>query len=286
MTVAAALLVDYVMTVAVSVSAGVDNLISAAPGLANHRVGMALWFVLLLTAANLRGLKESGKAFAVPTYGFVLGIFTMFAFAIIKSFTALTGVEAVANGVPASKKPKSTNAAATLLLMGALAMSMFIGITLLALMSHVHVVEHTCQLVGLSGCDTYTQKTVIAQVSAAVFGASSPLYLQAATAGILILAANTAFNGFPLLGSILAKDSFLPRQLQSRGDRLVYSNGIMLPAAVGGTLIYAYPLSTSSGGGGSRSSTTSPRCGSRAAFFLNQVSWLQACPTSCGRLSA
>jgi amino acid transporter len=279
MVVASALLVDYVLTVAVSVSAGVDNIISAATGLADHRVLMALGFVVLLVAMNLRGVKESGKAFAIPTYGFVLGIgalviwglvetatgdrpraesagYTVIAehgkehlvglalvFFVLRAFssgcTALTGVEAIANGVPAFRKPKSKNAATTLALMGLAAMGMFIGITALAIISKVRYSEDpVTQFVGFDG----VQRSVIAQVSSAVFGDGSFLflYLQIATAAILVLAANTAFNGFPLLGSILAQDRYLPRQLHNRGDRLVFSNGVLLLATFAAVLIVAF----------------------------------------------
>jgi hypothetical protein len=161
--------------------------------------------------------------------------------------TALTGVEAIANGVPAFKKPKSRNAATTLLLMGTLSMGMFLGITALALISDVRYTEHTCDLIGFAGdCRTDPQRTVIAQVAAAVFGGDDNVfffYLQAATAAILILAANTAFNGFPLLGSILAQDRYMPRQLHTRGDRLVFSNGIVLLAVFAGLLIIAFDAS-------------------------------------------
>ncbi len=279
--VASALLVDYVLTVAVSVSAGVDNIISAVEGLADHRILLALGFVAFLTAMNLRGVKESGKAFAVPTYGFVLGILTMigygvlqavtgaapqaesagyevlaedgsvgltglaFAFFALRAFasgcTALTGVEAIANGVPAFRKPKSRNAAATLALMGGLAMTMFVGITTLAILTDVRYSEEPAlQFAGFGEGDV--QRSVIAQVAAAVFGDGTfPFfYVQAMTAAILILAANTAFNGFPLLGSILAQDRNLPRQLHTRGDRLVYSNGVLLLAVFAALLIVAF----------------------------------------------
>ncbi len=279
--VASALLVDYVLTVAVSVSAGVDNIISAFQGLDDHRVILALGFVAFLTAMNLRGVKESGKAFAVPTYGFVLGIVTMIvyglgqaafgdapqaesagyqlvaeekhtaliglalAFFVLRAFasgcTALTGVEAIANGVPAFRPPKSRNAATTLVLMGGLAMTMFVGITALALVTHVRYVEEPArQIIGFASDGV--QRSVIAQVASAVFGDGSVpfFYIQAMTAGILVLAANTAYNGFPLLGSILAQDRYLPRQLHTRGDRLVYSNGVLLLAAFAGLLIVAF----------------------------------------------
>ena len=282
--VASALLVDYVLTVAVSVSAGVDNVISAARGLADHRVALALLFVGFLTAMNLRGVKESGKAFAVPTYGFILGVTVMigyglvqvvsgdapraesagytvladpghdqlaglaFVFLALRAFasgcTALTGVEAIANGVPAFRKPKSKNAATTLALMGGIAMSMFVGITALAILTDVRYSEHPArQFVGFG--EDEVQRSVIAQVAAAVFGDGTAgfFYVQVMAAGILILAANTAFNGFPLLGSILAQDRFLPRQLHTRGDRLVYSNGILLLAVFAGLLIVAFDAS-------------------------------------------
>ena len=285
LTVASALLVDYVLTVAVSVSAGVDNIISAAPGLNEHRVSMAVGFVVFLTAMNLRGVRESGTAFAVPTYLFVVTVLGMVAWGLVRTVsgdapvaesasydvepeltglgglalvffvlrafssgcTALTGVEAIANGVPAFKKPKSKNAATTLLLMGVLSMSMFLGITALALISDVHYTENTCDLVGFAGdCESDPQRSVIAQVGASVFGGdSNPMFfvLQAATAAILILAANTAFNGFPLLGSILGQDRYLPRQLHTRGDRLVFSNGIILLAGFAVLLIVAFDAS-------------------------------------------
>ncbi len=282
--VASALLVDYVLTVAVSVSAGVDNIISAFEGLAGSRVALALGFVAFLTAMNLRGVKESGKLFAVPTYGFVLGVGSMilyglyqaltgdvpqaesagytvvpeegqdelgglaFVFLALRAFasgcTALTGVEAIANGVPAFRKPKSRNAATTLALMGTIAMSMFVGITALAMLTDVRYSEDPEHQFVEFG-DGEVQRSVIAQVSAAVFGDGSPgfFYLQVMAAGILILAANTAYNGFPLLGSILAQDRFLPRQLHNRGDRLVYSNGILLLAVFAGLLIVAFEAS-------------------------------------------
>ena len=282
--VASALLVDYVLTVAVSVSAGVDNIISAFQGLADHRVALAVGFVAFLTAMNLRGVKESGKLFAVPTYGFVLGVGSMilyglyqtltgdapqaesagytvvpedgsaelaglaFVFLALRAFasgcTALTGVEAIANGVPAFRKPKSRNAAATLALMGAIAMSMFAGITALAMITDVRYSEDPARQFVEFG-EGEVQRSVIAQVAAAVFGDGSAgfFYLQVMAAGILILAANTAYNGFPLLGSILAQDRFLPRQLHTRGDRLVYSNGILLLAVFAGLLIVVFEAS-------------------------------------------
>jgi amino acid transporter len=280
--VASALLVDYVLTVAVSVSAGVDNLISAVPEFGDERVVMALGLVLVLAAMNLRGIKESGRAFAVPTYLFVVGVISMviwglgstlfgdapiaesadyevhaemsdlgglaLIFLVMRAFasgcTALTGVEAIANGVPAFKKPKSKNAATTLAIMGGLSIIMFSGITALALISEVRYTENPCDLIGFD-CETNPQRTVVAQVAAAVFGdATIPFYyVQAASALILVLAANTAFNGFPLLGSILAQHRYAPRQLHTRGDRLVFSNGIVLLSIFAGLLIYAFDAS-------------------------------------------
>lgn len=279
--VAAALLVDYVMTVAVSIAAGVDNIISALPVLNPHRVLLNIGFIALLTGMNLRGVRESGRAFAIPTYAFVVGVYLMvvlglsraavghppvaesagygiraeqvgltglaLALLVLRAFasgcTALTGVEAISNGVPAFRKPKALNAARTMTAMGALAITMFTGVTALALISGTRVVENTCDLIGFAGdCRTDPQRTVIAQIAAAVFGNNSVMFffIQAATALILILAANTAYNGFPLLASILAEDRYLPRQLQNRGDRLAFSNGILLLALVAGALIYAF----------------------------------------------
>jgi amino acid transporter len=290
LVVAGALLVDYVMTVAVSVAAGVDNIISAVPSLNPYRVAINLGFLAVLMAMNLRGVRESGRIFAVPTYMFVAGVLLMIGtgfvrmligdtpvaqsagwtlkpdpthvglgglallFLALRAFssgcTALTGVEAISNGVPAFKKPKGENAAKTMTAMGILSIVMFAGITALALIAKVHYVENACNLVGFPGnCASEAQLTVIAQLAAAIFGGtSSPLffYIQAATALILILAANTAFNGFPLLASILAEHRYLPRQLHTRGDRLAFSNGILLLALVAGTLIYAYKGSVTS----------------------------------------
>ena len=272
---ASALLIDYVLTVAVSVVAGVAAIVSAVPGLAPHAVALSLGSVALLTTVNLRGVKESGRAFAIPTYGFVLAVYAMLAVAFVKigfghgitaesaryhlepvaktgglltvflvlrafasGCTALTGVEAVSNGVPAFEPPKSRNAATTLSLMGLMAITMFAGITALAIVSHVHMAEDPSALVGFHGD---TQRTAISQVGLATFGGGPMFYaLQGFTAAILILAANTAFNGFPVLSSLLGRDGYLPRQLSHRGDRLVFSNGIVLLAAVAGALIVAF----------------------------------------------
>jgi amino acid transporter len=282
LVVAGALMVDYVMTVAVSVAAGVDNIISAVPGLHPHRVAIDLGFVAVLTAMNLRGVRESGRTFALPTYLFIAGVLVMVAVGLgrtalgaapvaesagwqirphhvgltglaltllaLRAFasgcTALTGVEAISNGVPAFRPPKSRNAARTLAAMGALAVTMFAGITALALITRVHITDNTCDLVGFPGdCTSAPQRTVIAQLAAATFGGHTSagfFYIQATTALILILAANTAFNGFPLLASILAQDRYLPRQLHTRGDRLAFSNGIVVLAVVAAGLIYAF----------------------------------------------
>ena len=279
MTVASALMVDYTLTVAVSVSAGVANLASAFPAMNGHLTLIAVLVVATIAVMNLRGVKESGIAFAIPTYCFVgvvalmivTGViklamgdqlhaqsasyhiksardFTGFAlvFLLLRAFssgcTALTGVEAISNGVPAFRKPKSKNAATTLAMLGAIAVAMFAGVTALALASHVHAAEPG----NLTGVPPgTTPKTVIAQVGAAVFGASSPFFyiLSLFTALILVLAANTAFNGFPVLASILARDGFLPRQLRTRGDRLAFSNGILLLSGFAIVLIVAFQAS-------------------------------------------
>lgn len=276
---ASALLVDYVLTVAVSVAAGVSNLVSAAPALATSAVPISLALVAVLTVANLRGVRESGRAFAVPTYGFVLVVFSMIAIGMVRivtghtpvaesaafvvepaagqalgglalgavvlrafasGCTALTGVEAVSNGVPSFRPPKSRNAAATLAVMGLLTVTMFAGLTVLALASDVHVAEELGHLVGAP--EGYHQRTVIAQVAGAVFGTGSiGFYLvQTFTTLVLVLAANTAFNGFPILASILGHDEFLPRQLARRGDRLVFSNGILVLALAAGLLLVVF----------------------------------------------
>lgn len=267
LTAAAALLVDYVMTVAVSVVAGVVAITSAAPSLKHDAVWFSVGFVALIAVVNLRGVRESGKAFAIPTYTFIVGVFLLLiwaacqgvfghgiteavsakehisrttsvggfatVFLAMRAFasgcTALTGVEAISNGVPSFRKPQSRNAARTLVTMGTLAVVMFVGITLLAIETHARAYP--------SG-----SPSVISQLAKAVWGGSSVLYVifQAATAGILILAANTAFSGFPQLASILARNRYLPRQFHTRGDRLVFSNGIVLLAAAAIGLILAF----------------------------------------------
>jgi len=290
LVVAASLLVDYVMTVAVSVASGVDNIISAFNGLADYRVVLAIFFVVLLTAMNLRGVRESGRAFAAPTYLFIGGILLMVVTGLIRvvfgdnpqaptaafginpedgkdtlaglgllllglrafasGCTALTGVEAISNGVPAFRKPKAKNAATTMAVMGITAVVMFVGVTVLAMTSHVHYVENACQLVGITGdCNSYTQQTVIAQLASTFLGGDNSVlfyFIQAVTALVLILAANTAFNGFPLLASILAEHRYLPRQMHTRGDRLAFSNGIIALAVVAGGLLWFYKADVTS----------------------------------------
>jgi amino acid transporter len=287
LVVAASLLVDYVMTVAVSVASGVENIVSAVPALHPERTLLAVAFVALLATVNLRGLRESGRAFAAPTYMFIAGVFLMCATGLfrwivgdapvaesaaygvqpvrgdenltglallllaLRAFssgcTALTGVEAISNGVPAFRKPKPRNAATTLGAMGLIAIVMFSGITALAVIADVHIADDTCRLTGFSGdCSNTPQRTVIAQLAAAVFGGDHSVgffYMQAATALVLVLAANTAFNGFPLLASILAQNHCLPRQLHTRGDRLAFSNGIIALAVVAAALLWAFKAS-------------------------------------------
>ena len=275
--VGSALLIDYVLTVAVSVSSAIANLGSVIPAIAEHSVWWAVGAIVVITLLNLRGIRESGSLFAIPTYFFIASIFIMIGVAIFKmatganleaesanwevvpeasfagaaliflvarSFssgtTALTGIEAVANGVPSFRKPKSKNAATTLLMLGLIATTMFAGITWLAIKTRVQVTEFDKDLIGLP--DGQSQKTVIVQVASAVFGnfEFAVLVISLSTALILALAANTAFNGFPVLGSILARDGYLPRQLHTRGDRLAFSNGILMLAGLAVILVLIY----------------------------------------------
>ncbi|MEI6252269.1 MAG: APC family permease [Mycobacteriaceae bacterium] len=280
LTVASALLVDYVLTVAVSMASAMSNIGSAVPFIAQHKVIFAVTAIVLLTAINLRGIRESGTAFAIPTYAFIVGMFLMLAwgffqihvlghhlqaesagfelqsehgdimgfaliFLVARAFSsgcaALTGVEAISNGVPAFRKPKSRNAATTLAMLGGLAVVMFMGMIILANETGAKMAERPEeQLIGAPA--DYHQKTLVAQLAGSVFhDFPVGLYLiTGVTALILVLAANTAFNGFPVLGSILAQDRYLPRQLHTRGDRLAFSNGIVFLALAAIAFIVAF----------------------------------------------
>ncbi|MBS1692980.1 MAG: APC family permease [Actinobacteria bacterium] len=280
LTVASALLVDYVLTVAVSMASAMSNIGSAIPFIAQHKVLFAVAAILVLASLNLRGIRESGTAFAIPTYAFMIGIYIMLGWGLFQIFVlgtplraesadfevasehgdvlgfamvflvarafssgcaALTGVEAISNGVPAFRKPKSRNAATTLALLGAIAVSLFLGIIVLAKETGAKIAERPAeQLIGAP--EGYHQKTLIAQLADAVFhDFPLGLYLIAGvTALILVLAANTAFNGFPVLGSILAQDRYLPRQLHTRGDRLAFSNGILFLAFAAIAFVIAF----------------------------------------------
>lgn len=268
LTAAASLLIDYVLTVAVSVSAGVAALTSAFDGLEPFRVHFALLIVVFITIINLRGVKESGTFFAIPTYAFVVGMFVMIViglfrilsgdipdsapiagqplhdttetvhtltlFLVLRAFaggcTALTGIEAISNGIPAFQKPESDNAGKTLIAMVLILSCMFIGLTFLA--NHFPI-----EVTAEEG-----HATVLSQVARNVFGSNTPLfyYLQFATLFILSLAANTAYADFPRLASLIAKDRYLPRQLTNLGDRLVFSNGILLLALLASALIVIF----------------------------------------------
>ncbi|MDF2560890.1 MAG: DNA-binding protein [Microbacterium sp.] len=280
--VAAALLVDYVLTVAVSVASGVDNIISAVPGLDPFRVELAVGFVILIIVVNLRGVREASLVFAIPTYVFIASVGIMIVTGLIRTFlgdapvasshdfsvqaeslsqaavillilrafssgcSALTGVEAVSNGVPAFRAPKVRNAQSTLVLMGSIAACLFAGLTALALITGVHYAENPCDLIGFD-C-TNPQPSLMAQIAAATFGGGSIAFfiVQAATACVLLLAANTAFNGFPLLGAVLARDGYAPKSLNTRGDRLVFSNGMILLgiAAIAVLVVFQAKLTT------------------------------------------
>jgi len=285
LTVASALLVDYVLTVAVSVSSGVQNAATALPFVRGHEVPAAVGLVVILTAMNLRGVRESGKAFAVPVYAFIVGVIGMAlvgyfryftgslgqaesaqyallpepgqealtgiaaGFLLLRAFSsgcaALTGVEAISNGVPAFQKPKSRNAATTLLLMGILSITMMLSIIILGRLTGMKIAADPAvqlQKDGVPVGSSYVQEPAIGQLAKTIFDGFSPgvVLVSAVTGLILFLAANTAFNGFPVLGSILAKDGYLPRQLHTRGDRLAFSNGILILAASACLLIVAY----------------------------------------------
>ena len=291
-TVASALLVDYVLTVAVSISSGVQNAGSAIPWVAGHEALTAVVLVVVLAALNLRGVRESGAFFALPTYGFMIGVIGMALFGALRAAqgtlpqvesahdsiipaagypagghltglamifllarafssgsAALTGVEAISNGVPAFRKPKSKNAATTLLLLGTISITMLMSIIVLAKSMGLKYVDQVSRLRDASGNPMpkgFDQPTVMAQLSRAVFNDFTPgfYFVLAMTGIILILAANTAFNGFPVLGSILARDGFMPRALGSRGDRLAYSNGIIVLAGFAVVLIVAFDAQT------------------------------------------
>ncbi|MGW2018006.1 APC family permease [Streptomyces sp. NPDC001927] len=276
LTAASALLIDYVMTVAVSIVSGVAAITSAVPALDGYAVALSVTFVAVLAWLNLRGVRESGRYFAIPTYAFIATIYLMFAVAAVRmatgatiraesadlpvnaestyaglalvllamrafasGCTALTGVEAISNGVPAFEKPKSRNAATTLAIMGGFAVTMFFGITTLAMIYEVHVAEDPTELGLAPGT---AMPTALAQIGRATFGSWHFLFylLQAVTAAVLIMAANTAFNGFPMLASVLGRDRYAPRQLFHRGDRLVYSNGVLLLSLAAIALIVAF----------------------------------------------
>ncbi|MGO3328479.1 APC family permease [Gordonia sp. (in: high G+C Gram-positive bacteria)] len=280
LTVAAALLVDYVLTVAVSITSAAENIGSAIPFVHEHKVWFCVLAIALIAAVNLRGIKESGAVLAIPTYAFIVGVAVMLVwgfvqifvlgdsveaetsaygivaendslvgiamvFLIARSFSsgcaALTGVEAISNGVPAFRKPKSRNAASTLLMLGGFSIILLLGIVLLAQeIGAKYVLDPAKDLAGAP--DGYQQKSIIAQIAEAVFHGFPPgFYLIATvTALILMLAANTAFNGFPVLGSVLAQDRYLPRQLHTRGDRLAFSNGIVFLALVAIGFVVAF----------------------------------------------
>ncbi len=265
---AASILVDYILTVAVSVSAGVEAIISipAFHDAVDYRVWICLALILFITLLNLRGMKESGRIFAVPTYGYIImltltlflgltmyffgwfggiepvvfdpelteatlgGTASLSLFLILKGFSsgavALTGVEAIADGVPAFRRPEAKNAATTLATMGVILGTLFFGVSLLASRLHPYP-SH--------------ERTVLALMGQAVYGDGFLLFvLQILTAGILVLAANTAYADFPRLSSIVARDGYLPRQLANRGDRLVFSNGVVILALAAAALIVAF----------------------------------------------
>lgn len=290
-TVASALLVDYVLTVAVSISSGAQYAAAAIPSFQSHEATVATVMVLLLTAMNLRGIRESGSFFAVPTYLFMFAILGMCAygffemaagtlpmaesadleiipaegweeplttfglmFLLARAFSsgcaALTGVEAISNGVPAFRRPKSRNAATTLLLLGMIAITMMVSVIVLAKQIGLKYVDpHELERLTRDGEPLpagYDQHTVIAQIADAIFRDFSPgfYFVVTVTGVILVLAANTAFNGFPVLGSILAKDGLAPRALGARGDRLAYSNGIVFLAVMAIVLIVVFDAET------------------------------------------
>ena len=260
LTAGASLLIDYVLTVSVSIVAGVDAIVSAAPGLENRQVELAVGLVAFVAFANLRGVRESGVFFAIPTYAFMLSIGFLLVMGLVKCLggcpqapsagntleahsaltvflllrafaagtTALTGVEAISNGVTAFRYPQAKNAMNTLVLMASISITMFLGISLLA--RYTNVVPNEA-----------SHQTVLAEIAHTIFGGGWFFYvIQIATALILILAANTAYAGFPRLASILARDRFVPRQFMNMGDRLVFSNGIVILSVLAGILIWVF----------------------------------------------
>lgn len=285
--VASALLVDYVLTVAVSISSGANYLTTIFPGLRGSEVPIAVALIIFLTLVNLRGTREAGTAFAIPTYAYMIAIAVMISVGFVRLFmgnlpmadsaaydihaasshldgltglggvfllmrafssgcAALTGVEAISNGVPNFKRPKSRNAGITLLMLGGIAASMMISILVLARYTGLQMVDDTSMvyLHGSAQPDVHFAP-VISQLASTIFGDGSLLFVfvTAVTGFILILAANTAFNGFPTLASVLSRDSFLPRQLYKRGDRLSYSNGIMALAVGASALVILFNAS-------------------------------------------
>lgn len=264
---AAAILIGYVVTASVSVTAGAIAVTSAVPGLADDRVLLAVGFIVLIALANLRGVRESGIVFAVPTYGFVAMIYvTLLAgllsclggcpeadtadlplqplealgvVLVLRAFTqgsaALTGVEAIADGVQAFRRPQGRNAAATMAIMGSMSISMFVGITVLSRALHVRVNEEIA-----------ASRSVLSQIGETVFGRGLVFFaLQAFTVLILIVAANTAYQDFPRLSAILARDRFMPGQFMNRGDRLVFSNGIVVLSVLAALLVWAFDATLS-----------------------------------------
>ena len=257
---ASALLIDYVLTVSVSITAGTEAVLTAAPGLGRFKIEIALLFIAFVALINLRGVKESGIFFAVPTYLFIASIAAVMVtglvrclegcpvgatatenlhateqlapFLILRAFsagtTALTGVEAISNGVPAFRYPQSRNAATTLTIMGTVSISMFLGVSWLAQQMGIRYVHGQ-------------ERSVLGEIAHGAFGGGPGFYIvQVATAAILILAANTAFADFPRLSSILATDRFMPRQLMNRGDRLVFSNGVVILSVFASLLVVVF----------------------------------------------
>jgi amino acid transporter len=266
---ASALLTDYVLTVAVSISAGIYAITSFAPSLGSHKVGLSLACLVVIVLANLRGVRESGMLFALPTYMFVTSILVLVAvglvqivtghvhqavvpnalpagagtigvFVLLRAFssgsTALTGVEAIANGVNAFRHPQGKNAATTLAVLGTIAITMFLGVSYLAV--HVHARP--------SSTDSVVSQIARAVFPAGSFGGFMYYAVQGTTLLILVLAANTSFQGFPRLSALLARDRFAPRQFSNLGDRLVFSNGMLVLAGAAAALLAIYKANTNS----------------------------------------